>query len=55
MPRLLPGHKLGDGRSILDAYLDRDPALAENAIRKLEKGTKSQTVPECSAGEEREK
>jgi hypothetical protein len=29
-------------RSILDAhYLHRDPALAENAIRKLEKRTKT--------------
>ena len=55
----ITGHKLGDVRSILDAYLDRGPALAESAIRKLEKRTKSQTasqtVPECSVGEEREK
>jgi integrase len=37
----ITGHALGDVRSILDAnYLHRDPALAENAIRKLEKGTK---------------
>ncbi len=35
------GHTLRDVRSILDAnYLHRDPALAENAIRKLERGTK---------------
>jgi integrase len=35
------GHALRDVRSILDSnYLDRDPALGENAIRKLEKGTK---------------
>jgi integrase len=35
------GHSLRDVRSILDAhYLHRDPALAESAIRKLEKGTK---------------
>jgi len=33
---------LRDVRSILDAhYLHRDPALAENAIRKLEKRTES--------------
>ena len=38
----LTGHTLRDVRSILDAhYLHRDPALAENAIRKLEKRTKS--------------
>jgi hypothetical protein len=31
-----------DQLAILDAhYLHRDPALAESAIRKLEKGTKS--------------
>jgi integrase len=38
----ITGHSLRDVRSILDAnYLHRDPALAENAIAKLEKGTKS--------------
>jgi integrase len=38
----LTGHALRDVRSILDAnYLHRDPALAENAIRKLEKRTES--------------
>jgi integrase len=37
----ITGHSLRDVRSILDAhYLHRDPALAESAIRKLEKGTK---------------
>jgi integrase len=37
----LTGHSLRDVRSILDAhYLSRDPALAENAIRKLEQRTK---------------
>ncbi len=37
----ITGHTLRDVRSILDAnYLHRDPALAENAIRKLEEGTK---------------
>ena len=37
----LTGHSLRDVRSILDAhYLARDPALAENAIRKLETRTK---------------
>lgn len=34
----ITGHSLRDVRSILDAhYLHRDPALAENAIRKLER------------------
>lgn len=38
----ITGHSLRDVRSILDAhYLHRDPALAESAIRKLEKGTDS--------------
>jgi integrase len=38
----LTGHSLRDVYSILDAdYLHRDPALADNAIRKLEKGTKA--------------
>ncbi len=37
---------LRDVRSILDAnYLHRDPALADAAITKLERGTKS---PDCS-------
>jgi integrase len=37
----ITGHSLRDVAAILDAhYLHRDPALAENAIRKLEKGTK---------------
>jgi integrase len=37
----ITGHSLRDVRSILDAhYLHRDPVLAENAIRKLERGTK---------------
>lgn len=36
------GHSLRDVRSILDAhYLNRDPALAQSAVRKLETGTKS--------------
>jgi integrase len=35
------GHSLNDVRSILDThYISHDPALAENAIRKLERGTK---------------
>ena len=35
----ITGHSLRDVRSILDAnYLHRDPALGENAIRKLERG-----------------
>jgi integrase len=38
----ITGHSLRDVRTILDShYLHRDPALAESAIRKLEKGTKS--------------
>jgi integrase len=38
----ITGHCLGDVRSILDAhYLHRDPALAENAIAKLERRTKT--------------
>jgi len=49
----ITGHKLSDVRSTIDAYLHRDPALAESAIRKREQGTNSQTgsqtVPECSA------
>jgi integrase len=37
----ITGHALRDVRSILDShYLNRDPALGENAIRKLERGTK---------------
>lgn len=37
----ITGHALRDVRSILDAhYLNRDPALGESAIRKLEMGTK---------------
>jgi integrase len=38
----ITGHRLHDVCSILDAhYLHRDLALAENAIRKLERGTKT--------------
>ena len=38
----ITGHTLRDVRSILDAhYLHRDPALAEGAIRKLERRTKN--------------
>lgn len=38
----ITGHSLRDVAAILDAhYLYRDPALAESAIRKLERGTKS--------------
>ena len=38
----LTGHSLNDVRAILDAhYLSRDPALAESAIRKLERRTKT--------------
>jgi len=36
----LTGHSLRDVQTILDSnYLSRDPALAESAIRKLERGT----------------
>jgi len=38
----ITGHSLRDVRSILDAhYLHRDPALAESAIKKLERRTES--------------
>jgi integrase len=38
----ITGHSLAEAREILDAhYLFRDPRLAETAIRKLEKGTKT--------------
>ena len=38
----ITGHSLRDVGTILDSnYLDRDPAMAASAIRKLEKGTKS--------------
>ena len=38
----ITGHNLRDVCSILDAnYLHRDPTLGENAIRKLEQGTKT--------------
>ena len=38
----ITGHSLRDVRSILDAhYLHRDPALADSAITKLERRTKS--------------
>jgi integrase len=38
----ITGHSLRSVRAILDThYLSRDPALAESAIRKLERGTKS--------------
>lgn len=38
----ITGHGLRDVRTILDThYLNRDPVLAENAIRKLERGTQT--------------
>jgi len=38
----ITGHSLRSVRAILDThYLSRDPALAESAIRKLERGTKT--------------
>jgi hypothetical protein len=38
----ITGLSLQSVRAILDAhYLNRDPALAESAIRKLERGTKT--------------
>jgi integrase len=45
----ITGHALREVRSILDShYLNRDPALGENAIRKLEKGTKiPDQTPDC--------
>jgi integrase len=44
------GHTLRDVRSILDThYLNRDPALAESAIRKLEARTKTpDRAPDCA-------
>jgi integrase len=37
----LTGHSLRDVKTILDShYLMRDPALAESAIKKLERGTR---------------
>jgi integrase len=37
----ITGHSLRDVRTILDSnYLNRDPALGESAIRKLERGTR---------------
>jgi integrase len=42
----ITGHSLRDVRSILDLhYLHRDPALAENAIRKLERRTNAPNCP----------
>jgi integrase len=46
----LTGHSMRDVRAILDAnYLHRDPALAESAIRKLERRTNSQ-LPQMFCG-----
>ncbi len=45
----LTGHSLRDVRTILDAhYLNRDPKLAEAAIEKLERRTKSPKSAVCS-------
>ena len=46
----LTGHALRDVRSILDThYLNRDPALVEAAIRKLESRTKTpDRAPDCA-------
>lgn len=46
----ITGHMLRDVRSILDThYLNRDPALAEAAIRKLESRTKTpDRAPDCA-------
>ena len=42
----ITGHATGDVRAILDThYLSRDPGLAENAIRKLERARSSPTKP----------
>ena len=43
----ITGHTLRSVRAILDAhYLSRDPALAESAIRKLERGRKGTNSPD---------
>jgi integrase len=43
----ITGHSLRDVRSILDVhYLHRDPALAESAIRKLERNTVATNSPD---------
>jgi 20S proteasome alpha/beta subunit len=45
----ITGHSLRDVRSILDAhYLNRDQALAESAIRKLEMGYAIKTGTDAS-------
>ena len=42
----ITGHSLRDVRSILDAhYLNRDPRLAESAIRELEQRTQFSKYP----------
>jgi integrase len=42
----ITGHSLRDVHAILDLhYLARDPALGENAIRKLERGTRGTKAP----------
>ena len=43
----ITGHSLRDVSAILDShYLHRDPALAQNAIRKLEAKTRARTEPQ---------
>jgi integrase len=45
----ITGHSLRSVRAILDThYLNRDPALAESAIRKLEKSETGTKTPNCS-------
>lgn len=48
----ITGHALSEVRSILDVhYLHRHPELGENAIRKLEAGTKApDQAPDCAEG-----
>jgi integrase len=54
----ITGHSLRSVRALLDThYLNRDPALGESAIRKLEQRTKTPTDrptgPRCSHAKER--
>jgi integrase len=45
----ITGHSLRDVRSILDShYLHRDPALADNAIAKLERNALATKSPNCA-------
>lgn len=47
----ITGHSVRGGRAIMDVhYLNRDPALGESAIRKLEGRTKTPNYPPTGAG-----